>query len=601
MATYKKMLKNRRGDNIIPAFGGQIDTGDIADGAITTGKIADGAVTNAKIDWTTVPGLAQVVTSLPATGSENVIYLEREGTTASGKFIHITDSAPDSPLEYFNLYGETTQSGTPTPSSPVAVQTVTGRNVVKICGKNLIDTTITPSNQYLNNAGGWSTDPNNVQYINQKIMIGGNTNLTLSWGSSSPAGFFRVGEFKADGTFIQRTLYGGGATPTNASITTNANCGFLIISMNAGDSYITNPMLEYGSTATAYEPYQGQSYEINLGKNLVRQIQDFTANGLIFSTRQDGTTHIQGTPTSIVVNDTDISDIVLNPGTYTFSYSYNGTQPPENSGAVQLRKYDPESETGTTVVALNAWVNSSVSFTLTEITKLQRLRIFFNANQSINCDVSVQLEKGSTASSFAAYFDPIELCKLGTYQDYIYKNGSKWYIHKATGKAQITTLTSASATQSIGNRFTFAIPAGALHPLDTGVGIGYSNMARLIHVGGTWDNRNTWTFAGTDGIVQFAATESMTLADANTWLASHPFYLYYPLTTPTDTEITNAALVSQLNNILNNAITYDRITNIYTNTENEQGTLGIGYYNAYGSYLYIGGKWYKFSRLTYGE
>ena len=49
MATYKKMLKNRKGDNIIPAFGGQIDTDDLADGAITTGKIADGAITTAKI------------------------------------------------------------------------------------------------------------------------------------------------------------------------------------------------------------------------------------------------------------------------------------------------------------------------------------------------------------------------------------------------------------------------------------------------------------------------------------------------------------------------------------------------------------------------
>ena len=40
MATYKKMLKNRRGDNIIPAFGGQIDSDDIANGAVTAGKIA---------------------------------------------------------------------------------------------------------------------------------------------------------------------------------------------------------------------------------------------------------------------------------------------------------------------------------------------------------------------------------------------------------------------------------------------------------------------------------------------------------------------------------------------------------------------------------
>ena len=559
----------------------------------------------------TVPGFgAQVVTSLPATGSENIIYLEREATTASGKFIHITDSAPDSPLEYFNLYGETTQNGTPTPSSPLPVNTVTGRNVVKICGKNLIDTTITPSNQYLNNTGGWTTDPNNVQYINQKIMIGGNTSLTLSWGSSSSAGFFRIGEFTPDGTFIQRTLYGGGATPTNVTITTSANCGFLIISMNAGSSYITNPMLEYGSTATTYEAFGGQSYEINLGKNLVRQIQDFSANGLIFSTRQDGTTHIQGTSTSQVVNDTDISDIVLNPGTYTFSYSYNGTQPPANSGAVQLRKYDPESETGTTVVALNAWVNSSTSFTLTEITKLQRLRIFFNANQSLNCDVSVQIEKGTTATSFAAYFAPIELCKLGTYQDYIYKSGENWYIHKETGSKALGDFTwSVAGTSTSGvYRLMSDTSLADVVVLPSAANVSFIGLCTdydVTSANNTYLKNTGISMQPTGGqrgslYVYDASYNSSTSADS--WKTAHSSAIvYYALATPTDTEITNAALVSQLNNMLNNAVTYDKITNIYTNTENKQGTLGIGYYNAFGSYLYIGGQWYKFSRLTYGE
>lgn len=535
----------------------------------------------------TVPGFgAQVVTSLPATGSENVIYLEREGQTASGKFIHITDSAPDSPLEYFNLYGETTQNGTPTSSSPLPVNTVTGRNVVKICGKNLIDATIATSNQYLNGSGGWSTDPNNVQYINQKIMVNGNTSLTLSWGWSSSAGFFRIGEFTPDGTFIQRTLYGGGATPTNVTITTSANCGFLIISMNAGDSYITNPMLEYGSTATTFTAFEGQSYEVNLGKNLC-DISTIVAGDII-----GGFTNIRVTTRQ---------KYWLKAGTYTFStnlpspFQY-GIQV-QNVGVPPLSAYP-------TYIYDSTW-RSAANWTFTTS---QDGWLVFGFRRSDNSaltpsDISgyeMQLEKGSSASSYASYFEPIELCELGTYQDYIYKSGSKWYIHKATGKARIVTFDSASATQSIGNRFTFTIPAGALHPLNTGVGAGYGNMAKLIHAGGTWDNRNTWAFTN-EGLVQFAATESMNLDQANTWLASHPFYIYYPLTTPTDTEITNTALVSQLNNMLNNAVTYDRITNIYTNTENEQGTLGIGYYNAYGSYLYIGGKWYKFSRLTYGD
>lgn len=58
MATYRKRLRNRNGDFIIPALNGDetgwIQTNDVADEAITTSKIADGAVTNAKIDWSSM-------------------------------------------------------------------------------------------------------------------------------------------------------------------------------------------------------------------------------------------------------------------------------------------------------------------------------------------------------------------------------------------------------------------------------------------------------------------------------------------------------------------------------------------------------------------
>ena len=53
---------------------------------------------------------------------------------------------------------------------------------------------------------------------------------------------------------------------------------------------------------------------------------------------------------------------------------------------------------------------------------------------------------------------------------------------------------------------------------------------------------------------------------------------YYVLATPTDTEITNEALVSQLETLLNTARTYAGVNNIFTITPNEQGTLEISYY-----------------------
>jgi phage-related protein len=54
--------------------------------------------------------------------------------------------------------------------------------------------------------------------------------------------------------------------------------------------------------------------------------------------------------------------------------------------------------------------------------------------------------------------------------------------------------------------------------------------------------------------------------------------LYYALATPTDTEITNEALIAQLDALLNTARTYAGINNIFTITPNEQGTLEITYY-----------------------
>ena len=47
----------------------------------------------------------------------------------------------------------------------------------------------------------------------------------------------------------------------------------------------------------------------------------------------------------------------------------------------------------------------------------------------------------------------IELCKIGDYQDYIYKNNNKWYLHKEIGKIDLTGTTGwwASGSHTIKN------------------------------------------------------------------------------------------------------------------------------------------------------
>ena len=89
-------------------------------------------------------------------------YDTEEETATPAKNVYITD-ATCAPLASFRLDGETSQNGTPTPSAPVQVNTVTGDNVVKICGKNLFDVSQALEYKWLNAATGQvinSNDPN---------------------------------------------------------------------------------------------------------------------------------------------------------------------------------------------------------------------------------------------------------------------------------------------------------------------------------------------------------------------------------------------------------------------------------------------------------
>lgn len=198
----------------------------------------------------------------------------------------------------------------------------------------------------------------------------------------------------------------------------------------------------------------------------------------------------------------------------------------------------------------------------------------------------------------------IELCKIGDYQDYIYKSGDKWYVRKEVrkriltgssgegwyrqgyGTNTFTTLLSyANDITQVGD--TIIIASDHFYPVawdaraQSTPNIIYPNLAD----GGRLEIRNTsWT----------------TASDLNTWLAANPTTVYYALATPTDTEITNEALIEQLEAILSQGYTYAGTNNITTviTAGNEQGELEIGYYNAYDSYLYVAGRWQQFARLT---
>lgn len=365
----------------------------------------------------------------------------------SGKDITINGAPEAAPLSSVQIDGETSQNGTPTPDAPVAVQTVTGENVVKICGKNL-----------LKFANASNSDRSSFTYsVETPEMVVATKNTTGGKFIARYEAYFEAGKtyiFSLDegaGRWIY--IYSNRLWGTMVARLRNENMTFTPTTSGtyvvgfytdgaAGTTFeLSNTMAELGSTATDFEPYQEQSYEVNLGN--------------------------------------------------------------------------------------------------------------------------------------------IELCKIGDYQDYIYKSGGKWYVHKEVGKATY------NGSENWGYE-------SQTYYLDGFNGKPYSSFDQNTPLAvsphfrwgggsaGTFNFGVFWyTLAGTRlRLEKDENPNDTTLASFKTWLGSNNLTIYYALSTPTDTEITNEALIAQLEAILQGAKMHNPQTNItilYADG-NEQPTLDVSYF-----------------------
>lgn len=277
---------------------------------------------------------------------------------------------------------------------------------------------------------------------------------------------------------------------------------------------------------------------------------------------------------------------------YTISGVYTNTGSITNNYLVVLT-------TGGTSIK-EAYVNSTTSLTFnTGANTDVIIRIFASVGAAIDNMLTVtnfQLESGSTATSYEPYCGSIpspnpdypqdvnvvtgtqtitisdgtlsedftvglgstELCKIGTYQDYIYKSGDDWYAHKEIAQYSFTgdeTWGGLSQILTNTSHFTIAdyttVLSGAyVPPNDSTVGYGISNRfvekANLYNV----DQIGMDFHANKNLIVSIP--NSMGISTASnwaTWLKTNPTSIYYVLASATDTQITDATLISQLNAI----------------------------------------------------
>lgn len=447
----------------------------------------------------------------------------------------------------------------PNPNYPQPISTVTGRQTVTITGKNLFNPTATPwGSKVAYNSSGTQVWWDGYYGIIEYQPVQPNTQYTFSNSAGKPI-LYGLVFYDANKTTLSTVP---SATTT---FTTPANCAYIRFAIQ-NSSAPTWTQIELGNQASAFEPYKGQNYEINLGKNLWGGLaSDFTKTlgGITFVTKADGTITNTAGATSATAYSAFASDATSNGFTKTIeagTYCISGA-----SGDITIDVCD---SSGTT---LATDTGDGKSFTTTaKKTVFVRIRVASGKTLTAGA-TKPQLEKGSTASSYSAYFEPIELCKIGAYQDRIYKENGKWWLEKQTGKVVLNGSEDwhkSSNTQV--DRYWYNIYSGEVIPSFHQI---YSDkffyQYNVPTVNAMWvDVYQTLERL----FVNYAPYNTTTVTDLKTWLASNPTIVYYPLATPTTTEITNEALVEQLEALQDEAISVGQ-HNIYTDTPNALPTL----------------------------
>lgn len=182
---------------------------------------------------------------------------------------------------------------------------------------------------------------------------------------------------------------------------------------------------------------------------------------------------------------------------------------------------------------------------------------------------------GSQSQEYEINLGDIELCKIGTYQDYIYKSGEDWYVKKEIKKLDVSTLSGWYYNSNTNFRTTTGV-SDIKFPSSSDM-VGDILCSHYSALSGNAAATSTYDYGialGGAGYVSIRNKNLTSLSELNTYLANNQIYAYVVLATATDTQITNSALIAQLE-ALNAGTTYDGTTIITVASENLAGPLDV--------------------------
>lgn len=328
--------------------------------------------------------------------SENLHY-----KTVQGSSFTLTDADTTKQAEITELKGNTTQEGTPTPSNPIEVKTVSGDNNIVGSNKNIFSDTMRQGvTQY--NTGAYGT--NNYRITSTDWITNAQAGTYTINANTSTTKTLQVSmvTFDTNGNFYNVSGVSGQWKTMPFTFTIPVDMQLKCNIRYSNDSAITpsevtDIQLEKGTVATDYTEHQKSNYRVDLGgKNLTTPQYVQNAQNVENTLNADGSITSIGTPNTGYYNITTEMPIDLPAGTYTFSIDktrqYLTGLSLQNEGGTRESKYikiGDKSVTFTTAekkVKFYFWSYATNGTPVNETIKYQlEKRKYSNRIQSIRC------------------------------------------------------------------------------------------------------------------------------------------------------------------------------------------------------------------------
>ena len=297
------------------------------------------------------------------------------------------------PTSYEPYVGGT---ASPNPDYPQDIQSTTGRQVISVYGKNLLDLTKYPYSATESTLNGATVSIENgimtvdTTTASSMATIKSETEYTSSNRTIIPSGTYYFG-VRTNGYLID------GNTSTFKQFSEGVNVvekpyrisqWFFPVSVN---NIVSTPLqIEKGTQATSYVPYKNQTKELNLGKNLFDKSTATFKNDYIKNENGE----------EITYNGFNYlnSYVEVQPST---KYTLSGNLTNSN-GNVRIYYYDKNKNWISRSDGFGANVNKCTFTTPSNCYYIQYqcVRIAFDID-------TIQLEKGSQQTTYSPYFTPI--------------------------------------------------------------------------------------------------------------------------------------------------------------------------------------------------